>query len=135
MHKIHDEIERLGGDILVASFSPPAAIAAHVANSPQPFAILADPERKAYDAFALGRTGLWTFFRPDVLWGYLRLIFRGWMPKKPQENADVWQLGGDFVIDRAGRLTYAHPSKDAADRPSNATLLAEMRRAAGVSPQ
>ena len=132
MRKIHNDIKALGGEVLAVSFSSPDAIAAHVAISPQPFPILADPERAAYQAFALGKTRLLSFFRLDVLWHYLSLMFRGYMPRRPQEDVDLWQLGGDFVLDRAGRLTFAHPSGDAVDRPTNATLLAEMRRAASL---
>jgi hypothetical protein len=69
------------------------------------------------------------FLRPGVIWHYLKLIFRGWMPKGPDQGADVWQLGGDFVIAADGRLVYAHPSKNAADRPSNEELLQALRSA------
>lgn len=127
MQKIHDDIKALGGEVLVVSFAQPQTLAAHLAIAPQPFPVVADPERKAYTAFTLGKTRLLSFFRPDVVWHYLRLIFRGWMPKRPKDDADVWQLGGDFVIDRTGRLVYAHPSGDAADRPSNEELLKAMR--------
>ena len=129
MRKIHDEIKALGGDVLVVSFASPAQIAAHLAMMPQPFPVVSDPERKAYAAFALGKTRMLTFLRLDVLWHYLRLMFRGWIPKSPQEGADLWQLGGDFVLDRAGCLVYAHPSGDAVDRPNSAELLEAMRRA------
>ncbi len=127
MQKIANEIKALGGEVLVISFAQPKTLAAHLALAPQPFPVVADPERKAYTAFTLGRTRLLSFFRPDVVWHYLSLIFRGWLPKKPGEDGDVWQLGGDFVIDREGRLVYAHPSKDAADRPGNAELLTALR--------
>ena len=127
MQKIAGDIKNLGGEVLVVSFAQPKTLAAHLAIAPQPFPVVADPARQAYAAFALGKTRLLSFFRPGVVWYFMRLIFRGWLPKKPSEDSDVWQLGGDFVIDRAGRLAYAHPSRDAADRPSNEDLLQAMR--------
>lgn len=130
MQKISGEIENLGGEVLVVSFAQPKTLAAHLAIAPQPFPVVADPERTAYAAFALGKTQMLSFFRPDVIWYFLRLIFRGWLPKKPREDGDVWQLGGDFVIDRAGRLVHAHPSADAADRPGNADLLQALKTCA-----
>jgi peroxiredoxin len=130
VQKIYKDIQSLGGEVLVVSFAPPRNIAAYLAETPQPFPMVSDPERKTYDTFSLGKTRLLAFLRPDVLWHYLRLIFRGWKPKRPYEDADVWQLGGDFVLDRAGRLAYAHPSRDAADRPTKDELLTAMRNAA-----
>ena len=123
MQKIYGDIKLMGGEVLVVSFTPPKFIAAFLAEMPLPFPVVADPERKGYQAFALGSTNLRGFLRPGVIWRYLILILRGWLPKGPGENADVWQLGGDFVIDATGRLRYAHPSKDSADRPSNEELL------------
>jgi peroxiredoxin len=129
VQKIYADIKALGGEVLVVSFTTPALITAFAADFPQPFPIVADPERKAYQAFALGATNLGGFLRPGVVWHYLKLMFRGWIPRGPGKDADIWQLGGDFVIDSAGRLRYAHPSHDAADRPSNAELLDTLRRA------
>ena len=116
--------------MLVVSFAPLPQLAAFLKENPQPFPVVADPERHAYRAFGLAAASLGGFFRPGVVWRFLKLIFRGWLPKRPAENADIWQLGGDFVLDRDGKVVYSHASKDAADRPSAAELLAEMRKAA-----
>ena len=80
-------------------------------------------------AFTLGQTNLRAFMRLGVIGHYLGLMFRGWLPRRPAPDADVWQLGGDFILDRAGRLRYAHPCKDAADRPSRDELLEAMNQA------
>jgi peroxiredoxin len=127
VQKIYGEIQALGGEVIVVSFAPPRALAFYLKATPQPFPVVSDPDRTVYHAFSLGRTRLLAFLRPSVIWHYLRLIFRGWLPKGPGEDKDVMQLGGDFVIDRAGRLAYAYPSKDAADRPSNDVLLTALR--------
>jgi peroxiredoxin len=127
VQKIYGEIQALGGAVLVVSFTPPKLLAAFLADFPQPFPVVSDPERKAYQAFALGSSNLRGFLRLGVIWHYLKLIFCGWMPKGPDKNADVWQLGGDFLIDAMGRLKYAHPSKDSADRPSNDEMLRALR--------
>jgi len=42
----------------------------------------------------------------------------------------VAQLGGDFVIDRAGMVIYAYRGSSPADRPPVATLIEAMRGAA-----
>jgi peroxiredoxin len=130
VQKIYGDIQALGGEVLVVSFAPPVMVAAFATELPLPFAVVSDPERKAYQAFTRGATNLRGFLKPGVIWHYLKLILRGWLPKGPDKDADIWQLGGDFVIDADGRLRYAHASTDAADRPSNAELLAALHAAA-----
>jgi hypothetical protein len=86
--------------------------------------LVCDPDRAAYAAFGLERTGWLTFFKPRVLWGYLRGMWKGHRVKKPYAGEDVLQLGGDFILTRERRLVFAYPSADPIDRPVIADLLA-----------
>jgi hypothetical protein len=36
---------------------------------------------------------------------------------------DIYQAGGDFLLDSAGRVLFAHRSRDPADRPAVSRLL------------
>jgi hypothetical protein len=110
--------------VLVVTQAPPAVLAACLRSHPLPFPAVADPDRVAYRAFGLERTRWRDFFRPAVVWGYLRLILRGRLPRLPFRDEDVLQLGGDFLIDRAGRVAFAHRSRTATDRPAAGRLLA-----------
>jgi peroxiredoxin len=127
----YDEIRGLGGEVLVVSQARPEVLAAHLRDQPEPFPAAADPERQAYRAFGLERTSWQTFFRPRVLLGYLRLIFRGWGLRRPNEGEDVLQLGGDFVLDGRGRVVYAYRSAEPTDRPPIGRLLQALREAGG----
>jgi peroxiredoxin len=129
VRNVYDEIQRLDGEVLAITFATPTQLADFAHEVALPFPIVIDVERKAYQAFALGRTNVVGFLRAGVVWHYLQLIFRGWRPKIPTENSDLWQLGGDFVVDRAGRLIFAHASQDATDRPAINDLLTAIRRA------
>lgn len=128
MAGILPEIRRRGAGVLVVSFSPPDRIRPFLEKYPQPFPVVSDPGFEAYRAFSLGRTRWTSFFRPAIVWHYLKLIFRGWKPTKTGENDDLLQLGGDFLLDAAGMVVLAHPSRDATDRPSPATLLAALEK-------
>jgi peroxiredoxin len=125
------EVQALGGEVLAVSFTRPQRLVAYLAGHPLPFPALADPERAAYRALGLGRTSWRALWRLRILARYLGLIFRGWLPRRSAEGEDVLQLGGDFVIDRQSRLTYAHPSAEPTDRPSAEELLQALRAAAG----
>ena len=96
-----------------------------------PFAILADPDRRAYEAFALPRLSWRQVFSPATLKLYFRLLRQG---KKRQKYGgdDIRQAGGDFLIDRAGNILFAHRSREPADRPTPARLLQEIDRIRAV---
>jgi peroxiredoxin len=127
----YDEVRRLGAEVVAVTQARPEVLAAALASVLAPildslsfpFPIVGDPDRVAYKAFGLERAGLTTMMRPGVILGYLRAIFRGWMPRKPLRGEDVLQLGGDFVLDREGRLVYAHRSATPTDRPSAQELI------------
>ena len=124
------QIKELGGDVLVVSFTPPAAVAAYLERNPLPLLMVSDPTLVAYKVFALERTSWMGFFKPWVLFRFVKMMLRGWLPRKPGEGEDLLQLGGDFVLAHRRRLVYAHPSKDPTDRPSNQDLLRAVREAA-----
>jgi peroxiredoxin len=130
--KIQGEIKALGGEVLVVSFTPPPKVAAYLARGGLPFPVVSDPEMAGYRAFGIGRTSWTSILKPVVLWRFLKMMLRGWLPRKPGPNEDLLQLGGDFVLGRHHRVVYAHPSRDPTDRPSNAELLDAVRRAVGT---
>lgn len=106
---------------MVVSFADAVRLKQYLRTQVWPFPVLADPDRAAYRGFGLERAGWWKLLRPRVWLVYLRLILRGWLPRPAHE--DVRQLGGDFVVDRTGKVIYAHRSTDPTDRPSIDELL------------
>jgi hypothetical protein len=124
-------VERLrtaGVGVLAVSQAKPPVLAMFLRSNPQPFPVVCDPDRSAYQAFGLERTSWLSFLKPRELGGYLRLIFRGGKVRKPYPGEDVLQLGGDFLLDRSGRVVFAHRSKTATDRPTIDALLAAVPR-------
>ncbi|MHB1422413.1 MAG: SelL-related redox protein [Gemmataceae bacterium] len=119
----YEEIRQLDGEVLVVTFAQPAMLALYERDRALPFPMVADPSLTAYQAFGLERASWRAMFRGRVLWRYLRLMLRGWMPQRPNKSADVLQLGGDFVLDEQRRLVYAHRSAEPTDRPPVAELL------------
>ncbi len=128
MQSSQSEFSRRGVSIIVISFAEPAVLVRYQEYHKWPFVILADPQRRAYGALALPRLSWRRVFSPATLKLYLRLLRQG---KKHQHygKADVRQGGGDFLIDCAGNVLFAHRSRDPADRPSMEVLLQEIDRA------
>ena len=125
-----EEIHALGADVVVVTFVSPSRLGQYLRIKKWPFRVFADPEMNAYRAFGLGRAGWLRLFHPRVILTYLELIIRGRRPQMAQE--DVHQLGGDFVMDREGRVIYEYRSHDPADRPRVSDLIEVVRRAVAL---
>ena len=96
--------------------------------------MLADPERRAYQTFTLKRLSWFRVFSPATLKLYWNLRRKG-MKQEAYAGDDIYQAGGDFLLDRDGHILFAHRSQDPADRPAPAKLLAAIDRIkAGSTP-
>jgi peroxiredoxin len=129
----YEEFRRLGAEVLVVTQARPELLAGFLREQPLPFLAVADPERVAYEAFSLERTSWAAMLRPGVVLRYLHLILRGWRPQQVRAGEDVLQLGGDFVLDGEGRLSYAYRSAEPTDRPSVEALLHAMGAIAALA--
>jgi peroxiredoxin len=119
------EFRSLGARVIALSFVEPKRLRAYLDRHPSSIPVLADPQRHAYQAFGLGRATWFELVRLRVIARYVWLILRGRRPRMAQE--DVHQLGGDFVLDRSGRVVFAHRSTDPSDRPAVSELLNAVR--------
>jgi peroxiredoxin len=121
------EFDRRSITVAVVSFAEPAKLVHYQEQHRWPFIILADPKRVAYQAFSLRRLSWFRVFSIATLKLYLKL-FREGMTREDYGKEDIYQAGGDFLLDRAGNVLLAHRSQDPADRPSAEKLLGEIDR-------
>ena len=119
-----EEFQNRGYEVVAIAQASPTVLTQYLLKTPLMFPIVSDPDRTAYQAFGLERTSWFTFFRPRVIWGYLRLMFQGTRLQTPYAGEDVRQLGGDFILNRTGELLFSFRSPDPTARPSIAELLA-----------
>jgi hypothetical protein len=112
-----------GCSVLVVAQATPELLSRYIEKQKWSVPVVCDPERTAYAAFGLERTRWLTFFRPRVLWGYLRGMMKGYRVRKPVAGEDVLQLGGDFLVSRDQKLVFAYRSADPTDRPSLVALM------------
>lgn len=108
--------------IVVVSFAEPAKLIPYQQQHRWPFTLLADPKRIAYQAFTLKRLSWFRVFSPATLRLYWTLRRKG-MKQDAYAGDDIYQAGGDFLVDRQGNILFAHRSQDPADRPAAARLL------------
>ena len=86
---------------------------------------LADPERKAYQAYGLERANVWQSFLSLNVWRSNRRLKqeRGWNTDLPPKGQDAMHMAGTFVIAPDGRIRLPYYYDDIADHPSVDLLL------------
>lgn len=86
---------------------------------------LADPERKAYEAYGLERANVWQSFLSLNVWRSNRRLKRerGWNTELPPHGQDAMQMAGTFIIAADGRIRLPYYYDDIADHPSVDLLL------------
>jgi peroxiredoxin len=118
----YQAIRAAGAEVLAVAMRKPEFLREFQKNGKYTIPMACDPERAAYRLFGLERTTWTSYLRPGVIGGYMGLMVRGWMPGIPAKGEDVHQLGGDFIVDRDGKLIYAFRSSD----PSQSAPIAEL---------
>ncbi|MCZ2342998.1 MAG: AhpC/TSA family protein [Bacteroidales bacterium] len=118
-----ERLAQAGVDLLVVCQATPAELARFLQREPYSIPIVCDPARTLYQQLGLTRTGFWSFLRLGEIRTYLRLIARGTWPRWPSTGEDVYQLGGDCVLDHMGNVVWAWRSRTATDRPTIAEIL------------
>ena len=129
-----DQRAQLAGGLACITFAEPPLLAMFERELGLGVPLFGDPDRAAYRAFGFGRGSVRRVWLDPRVWrAYARLLAAG---QRPQVNGqDTLQLGGDAVIDAAGTLTWIHRSTGPDDRPSVATVAAELAEAASVTPR
>lgn len=86
---------------------------------------LADPQRRAYEAYRLERANIWQSFLSIHVWRSNRRLKRerGWNTELPPRGQDALQMAGTFVIGQDGRIRLPYYYDDIADHPSVDLLL------------
>jgi peroxiredoxin len=126
----HPRLREVDTSVIVVSFERMDRVSWLQDRLQLPFTFVLDPERKAYEAFGLGRASfLRSYGYPEVVAFYARALFRGRVPDLHRRQ-DRRQLGGDFVIDRNGVVVFAHPESGPEDRADVLDLMNEAERAA-----
>jgi hypothetical protein len=113
---VRDRLDEFGDAVVaVVTFGAPERAAAYQHAVLAPLTVLVDHDRRTYRAYRLERGSLRRVWGPKVWGEYCRLIARG--RRLARVHEDTRQLGGDVIVDRAGRIALMHRSEDPTDRP------------------
>lgn len=116
-----ETLAALDARVLVVSFGTLPAVQRWLSETCGEFRVGIDRDRSVYTAYGLERS-FWRSRSLRTRWFY----FRAWLARTPthtSQGEDLSQLGGDFIVDPAGRLRLVHPSREPVDRPSVDQLI------------
>jgi peroxiredoxin len=119
-----DRIEQAGLNLAIVMQGTPAATAVFAQQFAPGLLCLADPERKAYQAYGLERGDLFqTFLNPKVWSAISKSRKKGYQVELPPPGQDAMQMSGVFIISRAGRVELPYYFDHIADHPPLDLLL------------
>lgn len=123
MREHKDELQRRQATVAVVTFENDFFARQYVTETGLDWPLLIDRDRELYHGYGMLAASFWDLWGPRTWWAYLREIVRGRLPKPPTSD-DIYQRGGDVLIDPTGVVRLHHVGSGPADRPQIAALLA-----------
>ncbi|KAM7368420.1 hypothetical protein PAMP_014642 [Pampus punctatissimus] len=110
--------------VLVVSFGSVVGARLWLEQTGCTFDMLLDPQRKIYRSFGLGSSYAKVMkFSCLLQYGEYGAVDRDFPDIPPHLLEDIYQMGGDFVLDEAGKVLLSHPCKTPLDRPAVKDVL------------
>ena len=123
-----ERIAEVGVEVVLVAYHDPELLMAKMMHSLNlPYILLVDRTKQAYADWGLGRVTPKALFHPGLYLAAMRMFFSG--ERSLGDVADQTQMGGDFVVDRQGRLAYVNRLRSFHDRASVDQLLMAAARA------
>jgi peroxiredoxin len=122
-----ERITTLGTDVVLVAYHDPELVMTQMMQSLNlPFVLLVDKTKRAYADWGIGAVTAKAFLHPGLYFEIAKLILR----REPSLGtvADRSHVGGDFVVDREGRLAFVHRLRSLYDRAKVEDLLAIVER-------
>ena len=97
-----------------------------IKSSTLPFPLVLDGTRLFYRQLGLKRSikAVWSV---ATLKAYAEEKVAEVPPTPALDGDDLHVMGGDFILDKSGKLIYAYPSKTSSDRPTIDQVLSELK--------
>ena len=120
-----DAFDSLGAAVVLVGLGNVEQTAAFKERFDVPFPMIADPDKRLFEAFRLKQATAGSLLSPNMVFRGVTAMAKGHGIGVPQ--GDVRQLPGVFIIDADGRILFSHHAAGPADHPRPETLLAALR--------
>jgi len=110
-----EEFKKRNVRIAVITFASSDAASRYREKTSLAWPLLVDEHREAYREYGMLSASFWDVWGPKTWWAYLTEVIKGQRLRK--YSGDVYQRGGDVLIDPNGIVRLHHVGKGPADRP------------------
>ncbi len=107
--------------IAVVTFENDSFARSYVVETSLTWPLLVDDTRETYRNYGMFSASLWDVWGPKSWWAYIRGLIKG--EKLRRSEGDIYQRGGDVLIDPNGIVSLHHVGVGPADRPAIETIL------------
>jgi hypothetical protein len=122
------EFDRRNVKIAVVTFENGFLARGYAEETSLPWPLLVDETRETYKAYEMLSASFWDVWGPKTWWVYLKELARG--EKFRKAGRDVYQRGGDVLIDPGGTVVLHHIGAGPADRPAVGAILEQIHASA-----
>ena len=129
LHRDRERFEEAGVNLAVIGQGTPKHAAHFKRSQNVDIPLLADPDRRTYEAAGAKRATVGELLGPGVVAKGIRSSIRSRVVQSRPVGHPA-QLGGVLVIATDGRVTWSHLADDASDNPPNDVVLEAGRGAA-----
>jgi hypothetical protein len=98
----------------------------YVEETSLPWPLLIDDKRETYGKYGFLSASAWDIWGPKNWWIYFKEIAKGGKIRKSE--GDIFQQGGDVLVDPNGFVRLHHIGKGPADRPTVEMILKMINR-------
>jgi hypothetical protein len=116
-----DEFNKRNVRIAVVTFENDFFARQYVAETDLAWPLLIDTDRELYRGYGMLEASFWDVWGPATWQAYAGVLMKGQLPKPAHD--DVYQRGGDVLIDPVGTVRLHHVGSGPADRPPVSLLL------------
>jgi alkyl hydroperoxide reductase subunit AhpC len=120
------EFRRRKVSIAIVTFENDFFARSYVEETSLTWPLLIDNSRETYASYGMLKASFLDIWGPRSWWAYLQEILKGRLPKS--SHGDIFQRGGDVLIDPDGIVRLHHVGAGPAGRPDVATILQKINR-------
>ncbi len=113
--------------IAVVTFENDFFARSYVAETTLTWPLLVDDTRETYRNYGMLSASFWDIWGPKTWWVYLKQVMKRESLRK--SKGDIYQRGGDVLIDPNGIVSLHHVGAGPADRPAIGTILKKIHPA------
>lgn len=121
MRDHENEFTKRNVKIAVVTFENDFFARGYVVETSLTWPLLVDDTRETYRKYGMFSASFRDIWGPKTWWAYLKEVLKG--EKLRKSEGDIYQRGGDVLIDPNGIVSLHHAGVGPTDRPSIETIL------------